>query len=127
MIEVGCWAHARRYFKQALDSDKELASEAILKIRELYAVERAAKERGLTVDSVKQLRAIHSLPILDWQKPWLEITRTQVLDKSPMAKAIDYALSNRPALTRYITDGRWAIDNNAARRGLRSVAVGRKN
>ncbi|HWH41394.1 MAG TPA: transposase [Usitatibacter sp.] len=69
----------------------------------------------------------HALPELDRFKTWLEVTRTEVLDKGPMATAIDYALSNWIALTRYVTDGRIPIDNNAAERALRAVAVGRKN
>ena len=125
--EVGCWAHARRYFKQALDSEKDLATEAMATIRRLYAIERAAKEQKLAPPEVQKLRQEHSLPELERFKDWLEITRTQVLDKGPLAKAIDYALSNWVALTRYPTDGRIPIDNNGAERALRAVAVGRKN
>ena len=127
LIEVGCWAHARRYFKRALDSEQELAKEAIVRIRELYAIERAAKEQQLDRDRVLRLRQEHAVPLLERFKTWLEVTRTQVLDKGPLAKAIGYALKNWVALKRYTTDGRIPIDNNAAERSLRAVAVGRKN
>lgn len=127
MVEVGCWAHARRHFKQALDSEKALATEAIATIRSLYLVERAAKEQGLDPAGVLRLRQAQSAPVLERFKSWLEVTRTQVLDKGPMAKAIGYTLSNWTALTRFTADGRIPIDNNGAERALRAVAVGRKN
>ncbi|MGH7341451.1 MAG: IS66 family transposase, partial [Candidatus Rokuibacteriota bacterium] len=127
MVEVGCWAHARRHFKNALDSEQALATEAIATIRRLYLVERAAKEQGLEAAGVLRLRQEHSLPVLEHFKTWLEVTRTQVLDKGPLAKAIDYVLGNWLALMRYTTDGRIPIDNNGAERSLRAVAVGRKN
>jgi transposase len=127
MTEVGCWAHARRYFKQALDAEQALATEALATIRRLYAIERAAKEQNLDADGVLRLRQEHAVPELERFKTWLEVTRTQVLDKGPMAKAIGYALSNWIALNRYVTDGRIPIDNNGAERALRAVAVGRKN
>ena len=125
--EVGCWAHARRYFKPALDSEKEFATEAMATIRRLYAIERAAKEQNLAPSELQKLRQEHALPEFERFKEWLEITRTQVLDKGPLAKAIGYALSNWIALTRYPTDGRIPIDNNGAERALRAAAVGRKN
>ncbi len=127
MTEVGCWAHARRYFKQALDSEKDFALEAITRIRALYLIEREAKKAGLDPEGVLRLRQERSLPLLEKIKAWLELVRTQVLDKGPMAKAIHYTLANWVALNRFTEDGRLAIDNNAAERGLRTVAVGRKN
>jgi transposase len=127
LTEVGCWAHARRYFKRALDSEKDLAMEAMERIRELYLIEREAKRAALDPDGVRRLRQEQALPLLKSFEVWLELTRTQVLDKGPMATAIHYALSNWTALTRYTKDGRLAIDNNAAERALRTVAVGRKN
>jgi len=125
--EVACWAHARRYFVKARDSDRTLADVALARIGELYAVERVAKERRLETAGVCELRRRVARPVLDLLRPWLELTRTKVLDKSPMAKAIDYALSNWIALSRYVDDGRLNIDNLPAERALRAVAVGRKN
>jgi transposase len=125
--EVACWAHARRYFVRARDSDPTLADAAIERIGQLYAIERVAKDRKLEVDGVCELRRSTARPILIALRPWLELTRTQVLDKSPMAKAIDYTLSNWVALTRYVDDGRLNIDNLPAERALRAIAIGRKN
>lgn len=127
VLEVGCWAHARRYFIKAEIGEPALAKEAVERIGELYAIERKAKESGLSREALRDLRRAESFPRLERLRDWLTITRTQVLDKGLMAKAIDYALSNWAALTRYCHDGRLAIDNNAAERALRSVAVGRKN
>lgn len=126
-VEVACWAHTRRYFKKALDSEKDLATDAIVAIRRLYVIEREAKERGLDAESVRRLREERSRPELERLYAWMMVTRQQVLDKGPLATAIDYALSNWTALMRYVTDGRIPIDNNAAERALRAVAVGRKN
>lgn len=127
VLEVGCWAHARRYFIQAEESEPTLAREAITRIGELYAIERRAKDAALTADFVRDLRRAESLPRLGRLRDWMDVTRRQVLDKGPLAKAIGYALANWTALCRYCEDGRLAIDNNDAERALRSIAVGRKN
>ncbi len=68
-----------------------------------------------------------SLPRLQALRNWMAEARTQVLDKGPMGQAIDYAFSNWAALVRYVEDGRLPIDNNAAERAIRRVAIGRKN
>jgi transposase len=127
VLEVGCWAHARRYFIDAECTEPELAKDAIARIGELYGIERRAKEAGLSSEQIRELRQREALPILARLRDWLSVTRTKVLDKGPLAKAIDYTLSNWTALCRYCEDGRLATDNNAAERALRTVAVGRKN
>ena len=127
IVEVGCWAHARRYFVDAEATDPTLAKEALARIGELYGVERDAKERGLHAAERLALRQERSVPRLAALRDWMAVTRTAVLDKSPLARAIDYSLSNWVALARYTEDGRLEIDNNGAERALRSVAVGRKN
>jgi len=73
------------------------------------------------------LRARESKPRLADIRTWMAATRVTVLDKGPLARAIDYALSNWDALERYVEDGRLPIDNNPAERALRCVALGRKN
>lgn len=127
IVEVGCWAHARRYFVKAEDSEPALAKEAVDRIRELYSIEARAKEAGLDAAARRDVRQCESRPRLEALFDWMERTRGTVLDKGPLAKALDYALSNRVALTRYTDDGRVDIDNNGAERALRTVAVGRKN
>lgn len=127
IVEVACWAHARRYFVKAEESESTLAKEAVDRLRELYAIEAQAKEGGLDTAALRELRQCESRPRLEALFDWMERTRGKVLDKSPLAKALDYALSNRAALMRYTDDGRADIDNNGAERALRTVAVGRKN
>lgn len=126
-IEVACWAHARRYFVKAKVSEPKLASEAIDRIGRIYAVERVAKDTGLDPPERKALRGERTRPVLEEFFDWLVATRPKVLDKSPMAKAIDYSLHLRTALHRFLDDGRLEADNNTAERALRPVAIGRKN
>ena len=127
VLEVGCWVHARRYFIDAEDGEPTLAREALARIGELYGVEREAKVAALSIEQRCNLRRAESVPRLDKLRDWMTVTRTQVLDRGRLAKAIDYALSNWTALVRYCEDGRLSIDNNAAERALRTVAIGRKN
>jgi transposase len=125
VIEVACLAHARRKFEDALPTDKEVCDEALALIGRLYALERGWKELG--DDERKVRRQGQSLPLLEKFKLWLEAARGRVLPKSPAGQAVRYALKNWQALCRYTEHGELEIDNNAAERTLRSVAVGRKN
>jgi len=125
LIEVGCWAHARRYFRKALDSDHARMGPALLLIAQLYRVEKRA--RSLTPKDRLQLRQIGSRPILDKLRGYLSEIREEVLPKSPEGRAARYTLKNWTALTRYCDDGDLAIDNNATERSIRGVAVGRHN
>lgn len=123
--EVACWAHARRKFVEARDSDTRLSLDALAMIRRLYDAERRA--RDLTRGRRLALRRRESAPVLRALGAWLRATRGRVLPKSPLGAAITYALNQWDALNVYATDGDLAIDNNAAERALRGVAVGRKN
>jgi len=125
--EVACWAHTRRKFLDAERSESKLAKEALERIGELYAVERAAKQRKLDDEARRVLRREHSRPIADEIFAWMAATQATVLPKSPMGEALNYALKLETALRRYLDNGRLSIDNNAAERALRAVAVGRKN
>ena len=123
--EVACWAHTRRKFVVAESSEPKLAKEAIEQIGTLYAIEKLGK--NLEPDARRALRVRESLPRLRELRQWFATTRPTVLDKGAMGQAIDYALGNWDALVRFTEDGRLPIDNNAAERALRGVAVGRKN
>ncbi len=127
VVEVGCWAHARRKFYDHQDAAPELAHEALARIAQLYAVEKEARLRGLDDDAVHALRQERSLPLLTALRQWLVERQPELLPKNPLRGAIDYALNQWTALTRYVEHGYLAIDNNAAERALRGVAVGRKN
>jgi hypothetical protein len=123
--EVACRAHARRKFHEAVESDSRPSLEALAHIRRLYEVERRAKE--LDSDTRLSLRQCESVPVLRAFKEWLNAKRASALPKSPLGAAITYATNQWAALNTYATDGDLAIDNNAAERALRGVAVGRKN
>ena len=125
LVEVACWAHARRYFHDALEVDEARASDVLERIRRLYAVERAAKD--LSEPERKLLRQERSRPLLEGIARWMDATAPSVLPKGPLGRAIAYARSNWAALTRYLDEGYLGIDNNPAERALRCVAVGRKN
>jgi len=127
VVEVGCWAHARRKFYDHKDAAPELAHEALARIAQLYAVEKQARERGLDADAVRALRQQQSLPLLTALRQWLLERQPELLPKNPLRGAIDYCLNQWAALTRFTEEGWLSIDNNAAERALRGVAVGRKN
>lgn len=126
-IEVACWAHTRRKFFEAQDSDPARAAEMLVLIGDLYDVERRAKDEDLDRDQIKALRQQQSQPILAVIEQRLEQWVPQVLPKSPMGQAIGYARGQWQALNRYTQDGLLSIDNNLAERVLRTVAIGRKN
>jgi transposase len=125
LIEVGCWAHARRYFHKALESDQPRMGPALLLIAQLYRVEKQA--RPLTAEDRLGLRQLQSQPILEKLHNYLSEIQAEVLPKSPEGRAVRYTLKNWTALTRYCENGDLQIDNNATERAIRGVAVGRNN
>jgi transposase len=126
MLEVGCWAHVRRKFYDFhLNTQSPVAAEALRRIGELYAIEEEI--RGRLPEVRASVRRARAGPLLDDLKAWLEAQLARVSKKSELAVAIRYALTRWVALTRYRDDGRLEIDNNAAERALRAVALGRKN
>lgn len=125
VVEVACWAHARRRFHDARDSDPQRSHLALAFITRLYAVEREAKD--LPDEDRRRLRGEKSVPLLADLFGWMESEQRQVLPKSPISEALGYALNHRAALTRYCENGRLSIDNNVSERALRRVAIGRRN
>jgi hypothetical protein len=126
IVEVACWAHTRRKFHEIhIAHPSPTTTEAIERIAAFYAIE--AEIRGSTPQVRKTVRQGRAKPLLDNMHTWLEATLAKLSRKSATAAAIRYALSRWPALTRYADDGQLEIDNNAAERALRVVALGRKN
>lgn len=125
LIEVGCWAHARRYFHKALESDQPRMGPALLLIAQLYRIEEQA--RPLSSDERFRVRQLQTRPILDKLHSYLLEIQAEVLPKSPAGRAVRYTLKNWTALTRYCADGDLQIDNNATERAIRGIAVGRSN
>ena len=126
-LMLGCWAHARRKFDEALAENKKLATEALLQIQSLYAVEREADETGATPEQRKELRRTKAYPILVTFEKWLYDNYKALLPQSRTAKAISYTYSLFPKLSRYHLDGRYRIDNNLVENAIRPLAIGRKN
>ena len=127
LVEVGCWAHARRHFHNALESDRTHMSAVLAMIGQLYKVEKIGRERELRGEEMRLVREQGARPILDELKKYLQQIQEQVLPKSPAGQAVAYTLKNWTALTRYCDDGDLSIDNNATERSLRCIAVGRNN
>ncbi|MGH8031371.1 MAG: IS66 family transposase [Luteimonas sp.] len=126
VTELGCWAHARRkYVDLHKASGSAIAQEAIARIGALYAIE--AQIRDLDDHARCAYRQRHAVPRLREIKEWLDELRPKVAGNSGTAKAIDYTLKRWAALTRYVDDGRYPIDNNPIENAIRPVALGRKN
>jgi transposase len=125
VIEVGCWAHARRYFYKALGSDPDRAKVALGHIGALFALERTmlstpAKKR-------REIRQARAAPIADAFFQWCDQEAARVLDESLMAQAIGYARNQREALRRFLDDGRLPLHNNVSELNLRRQVLGRRN
>jgi transposase len=124
--EAACWAHVRRKFYDLEVAHKSpVAAEALERIAELYAIEKEI--RGRPPDERREVRNTRSRPLLESMKRWLEETLGKLSRKSDTAVAVRYALGRWKVLLRFCDDGRIEIDNNAAERALRVVALGRKN
>src|SRR5256884_255109 len=124
--EAACWAHVRRKFYDIhVAHASPIAAEALARIRRLYGIE--TEIRGPPPDERAAVRQARAGPELESLHAWLHTIVAKLSKKSELALAIRYALSRWSALTRYRDDGRLEIDNNAAERALRAVALGRKN
>lgn len=126
IVEAACWAHARRHFYDVHAANgSEIAREALERVGKLYAIEQEI--RGQPPEERRRRRQARSLPIAQDLKRWAEATLPKLSGRSELAKAFRYVLARWPALLRCFDDGRLELDNNAAERALRGVAVGRKN
>jgi len=125
ILEVACWAHARRKFFEARSSFPAEASLILQMIRRLYEIEDRA--RPLDNDARRAMRQTESVPILERLREVLDRLSSRLLPKSALAQAITYASNQWRALYRYTEDGRLTIDNNVSERRLRDQAIGRKN
>ena len=124
--EAACWAHVRRkIFDLHAAHASPITTEALERIGSLYAIE--SEIRGRSPDERQRERHIRSRPLLTSLQQWFKESLTKLSRKSETAAAISYALGRWAALVRYCDDGLLEIDNNAAERSLRAVALGRKN
>ncbi|WP_079857712.1 IS66 family transposase [Vibrio parahaemolyticus] len=129
---VGCWAHARRKFIEAEQSQPKgkqgkggKIQLAITWFQKLYRIEQEIKDKPEA--ERHQQRQLKSLPLLKAFKAWLDKCATQVLPKSKLGVAINYSLNQWEKLRRVVDDGRLSLDNNRAERSVRPFTVGRNN
>lgn len=127
VLLLGCWAHVRRKFEHALSDDPERAQYALRVIGELYAIERRVKEQGLPPDEIEAIRKKDAYPLIREFERWIEKQANATTPRSAIGKALRYAYALYPRLSRYVTDGRYRIDNNLAEQAVRPLALGRKN
>jgi hypothetical protein len=127
VLPIGCWAHCRRLYEEALKEDKARAEYALEQIGLLYDVERRADQEHLSYEERAQLRSRLSYPIMVAFEKWMIKEYPKVLPKGRIGKAIKYTYGIYHKLTRYHLDGRLKMDNNLGENALRPLAIGRKN
>ena len=133
-MHLGCWAHCRRYFHealQALPKDKrgpeQLPACFIELMGRLYKVEADARRDALDDQALRQQRKLHSVAVLDEIEALALQNLHAVLPGSLLGKALHYLTAQWPKLVRYVDDGRWPIDNNACENAIRPFVVGGRN
>ena len=127
VIDIACWAHARRRFVEAQKTSGRKTRPIIEAIQKLYAIERKAREGQLPPDARSRLRKAESSPILESLQSQLRELAVDARPTSGLGDAVLYALRHWPALTRYVEHGEAEIDNNLIENSMRPVALGRKN
>jgi transposase len=121
-----CWAHVRRrFYELAAAGPAPIATEALERIKALYAIE--AEIRGLNPDARRAARQDKIRPLIEALEPWLRAKLETISQKTKLAEAIRYALSRWAGLTLFLSDGRVEIDNNTVERSIRPLALTRKN
>ena len=127
VLLLGCWAHSRRKFTEALKEDQAGAEYALKQIGLLYGVETMATEQGMDAQQRAELRQRLAYPILTAFEKWIVNYYPKALPKGRMSKALSYTYSLYHRLSRYHLDGRYQIDNNLVENAIRPLALGRKN
>lgn len=124
--EQSCMVHVRRkFFEEAERTGAAIAKEAVKQIGTLYDVEKEAK--GKSPEERVALRQGKAKPIFDDLETWLQAQLPKLSGKTKLAEAIRYSLSRMPKARPYLSDGRLELDNNICERGIRPIALGRKN
>jgi transposase len=127
VVPVGCWMHVRRRFFDAFTGGDVDAAIVLTLIARLYRVEAEARQRGLDADALRALRQQRSRPEIERLARVLEHLAKDALPKSPLGEAVAYARTLWGSLVRFLDDGALPLDNGAAERAIRAVALGRKN
>jgi hypothetical protein len=123
---IGCWAHVRRGFHEAL-AETKLAAWLVGQIGQLYAVEKKLREQKAGPARREATRVWQSRPVLTRRHCAMGLIRRKTLPQGLLGQAIDYALKRWKALTRFVEDGCLEIDNNLIENSIRPSAPGKKN
>jgi transposase len=133
-VHLGCWAHCRRYFHEALRAlpkdrrgPQQLPARFIELIGQLYKVEADARRENLDAQTLQHRRTQHSVPVLEQIEALALQHLHGVLPGSLLGKALHYLTAQWPKLVRYVDDGRYPIDNNVCENAIRPFVVGRRN
>lgn len=131
IVHVGCLAHARRKFDEAVKAQTKtgrggMAKQGLELIQKIYRVEREARNRELDCHARKQLRDEKARPLWDELRGWLDRSIGQVPPQTLTGKALGYLDKQWPRLVRYLDDGRIEADNNLAENAIRPFVMGRK-
>ena len=126
-ILFSCWAHARRYFEQSLDNDKERSEFVLRQIQILYKIEKSAKAQNLSNEERQKWRQENATPVLNTIKDFLDKNVESILPASAIGKAFGYTIKRWDKLLRYTFHGEVEIDNNLVENSIRPLALGRNN
>lgn len=127
VLLLGCWAHARRKFTEALSEDPTGAQYALEQISMLYKVEDMASDQDMDIEQRAELRVRLAYPLMCAFEKWIVKHYPEVLPKGRMGRALSYTYSLFQRLSRYHLDGRYQMDNNLVENAIRPLALGRKN
>ena len=129
MTHANCWAHCRRGFEQAGESDPRASEEALALIGALYRHEQIIRDRQLDGELKLDYRTTHSEPVVRAFWRWCDdqCHRSDLLPSSPLAKALNYAKARHASLQVFLADPEVAIDTNHLERALRPIPMGKKN
>jgi hypothetical protein len=131
VVHVGCLAHARRKFDEALKAQKQknrggLAAQGLSLVQKLYRIERAAREADMSADARKKLRDEKARPVWDELRQWLDAKRRHAPPSTKTGEALAYLDNQWACLIRYLEDGRIEVDNNLCENAIRPFVMGRK-
>jgi transposase len=127
ITRVGCMAHARRKFDEAMKNDKKNALEAMTRMQRIYRLEHWLRVLKLNEESKKKLREKIAVPMLNDMFDWMEQVINKTTPQSPIYKALQYSIKRRKELMCYVHDGKLHIDNNPVENKIRPTVIGKKN
>ena len=129
VVHAQCWSHTRRGFERAQESEPEAVAEALALIGAMYRHEKQIRDDTLTGIAKREYRTVHIRPIVEAFWKWCRASceRTDLLPKSPLAKALHYAVQRRHGLEVFLDDPEVPIDTNHLERALRPIPMGKRN